>query len=77
MPVEPKEIFELIVEADEAIKYATAERAMARAGQARDLLGQAIDEAKAIGNQALVDQAEQRLADLEALGLTEPGDTGG
>jgi hypothetical protein len=65
--LEPKEIFELIIKADEAIKYATAEKAAARAGQARDLLTRARDEAQAIGNQALVDQAERRLADLASL----------
>jgi len=65
--VEPKEIFELIVQADEAIKYATAEKAVARSHQARDLLVRARDEAQAIGNQALVEQAEQRLSDLSKL----------
>jgi len=64
--MDPKEIFELIVKADEALKYATEERAAARTRQARDLLTRARDEARAIGNQGLVDQAERRLADLEA-----------
>jgi hypothetical protein len=71
--VEPNEIFELIVKADEAIKYATADRAGARARQARELLDRAQAEASAIGNQALVDQARQRIDDLEA--LTRPGET--
>jgi hypothetical protein len=62
--LEPREIFELIIKADEAIKYATEEKAAARAGQARDLLTRARDEAQAIGNQGLVEQAERRLADL-------------
>jgi hypothetical protein len=75
--VDPKEIFQKIVDADEAIKYATEEKALARARQARKLLMQALQEARAIGNDALVAQAEQRLADLDALGLKEPGDAGG
>jgi hypothetical protein len=64
--MEPKEIFDLIVKADEALKYATAEKAAARAEQARRYLLQARDEARAIGNDALVQQAERRLADLAA-----------
>jgi hypothetical protein len=64
-PMDPKEIFELIIKADERLKYATADRAGTRAGQAKELLQQARDEAAAIGNQALVEQAERRLADLE------------
>ncbi|HEX9122812.1 MAG TPA: hypothetical protein VF984_05550 [Actinomycetota bacterium] len=65
--VDPNEIFELIVKADEKLKYATADRADTRALQARELLDQARDEARAIGNEGLVAQAEQRLADLDAL----------
>ncbi len=65
--VDPKEIFELIVKADERLKYATADKADMRAMQARQLLEQARDEARGIGNDALVTQAEQRLADLDAL----------
>jgi hypothetical protein len=71
--MDPKEIFDLIIKADEALKYATSEKAGARAHQARKLLVQARDEAKAIGNQALVEQAEQRLSDLEQ--FTEPPET--
>jgi len=63
--VDPKEIFELIIKADEALKYATEDKAAARARQARELLNQARDEALAIGNDALVEQANRRLADLE------------
>jgi hypothetical protein len=65
--MEEKDIFELIVRADEALKYATPDKAAARAGQARRLLERARDEATAIGNQDLVAQAEQRLADLNTL----------
>ena len=64
--MDAKEIFELIVKADEKLKYATAGRADVRRQQARDLLIQAKDEATGIGNQALVQQAETRLADLDA-----------
>jgi hypothetical protein len=66
--MEAKEIFDLIVKADEALKYATEEKAAARAAQARGWLEQARDEAKAAGIDALVQQAEQRLADLDILG---------
>jgi len=65
--MEPAEIFELIVKADEKLKYATASKGDQRAEQAADLLGRALHEAEAIGNDALVQQAKVRLADLEAL----------
>lgn len=65
--MDPKEIFELIIKADEALKYATEEKAEARTRQARTLLLQAREEAAAIGNEPLVDQAQRRLADLDAL----------
>jgi hypothetical protein len=64
VPMEPSEIFELIVKADEKLKYATAERSDARRQQARDLLTQALEAAREIGNDGLVQQAELRLADL-------------
>ena len=63
-PKDPKEIFELIVKADEKLKYATAEKSDARRAQATDLLTQALDAARQIGNDALVEQAELRLSDL-------------
>jgi hypothetical protein len=62
--MDAKEIFELIVKADERLKYATPAKADARKAQARDLLVQALEEARAIGNDELVEQAEIRLADL-------------
>jgi hypothetical protein len=72
--MEPQEIFELIVKADEKLKYATSGREDVRRQQARALLEQARDAASAIGNDALVRQAELRLADL---GEDEPpGRTG-
>jgi hypothetical protein len=65
--MDPKEIFELIVRADEALKYAREEKAGVRASQAHDLLVRARDEAEAIGNRQLVEQADRRLADLASL----------
>jgi hypothetical protein len=62
--MDPKEIFELIVKADEKLKYATSGKQDVRQQQARDLLAQARDAAREIGNDALVTQAETRLADL-------------
>ena len=64
--MEPSEIFELIVKADERLKYAHEDNAGLRTQQARDLLVQARDAAREIGNQGLVDQAETRLADRDA-----------
>jgi hypothetical protein len=64
--MEPNEIFELIVKADEKLKYATSGREEIRRRQARDLLVRAIEAARQIGNEGLVAQAETRLADLGA-----------
>ncbi len=71
--VDPREIFELIVKADEALKYATTEKAETRTRQAREWLTLAREEAMAIDNQALVDQAKQRLSDLERLNGSDQG----
>jgi hypothetical protein len=62
--LDPKEIFELIVKADEKLKYATSGKTDVRKQQARDLLLQARTAAVEIGNDALVQQADRRLADL-------------
>jgi hypothetical protein len=62
--LDPKEIFELIVKADEKLKYATSGKTDVRKQQARDILLQARTAAVEIGNDALVQQAETRLADL-------------
>jgi hypothetical protein len=62
--MEPREIFELIIRADEKLKYAHEDNAGVRRQQARDLLEQARTAAVEIGNQALVQQVETRLADL-------------
>lgn len=64
MPMEPNEIFQLIVKADEKLKYATAQKSEARRGQAKELLTQALEAAREIGNDGLVQQAELRLSDL-------------
>jgi hypothetical protein len=74
--VEPNEIFELIVKADEKLKYATASKGDVRAAQAAELLGRAIIEAEAIGDDALVQQAKVRLADLEAIVNGSPSPEG-
>ena len=64
--MEPKEIFELIVKADERLKYSTASNAELRRTQATEFLMQALAEAQALGNEPLVEQARTRLRDLGA-----------
>jgi hypothetical protein len=72
--MDPKEIFELIIKADEKLKYATSAKGDVRAAQARALLEEARDAARAIDNGGLIGQAETRLADLEALSGGQPAD---
>jgi hypothetical protein len=62
--MDPKEIFELIVKADEKLKYATAGKQDVRRQQAVDLLREARAAAVEIGNDGLVQQADTRLTDL-------------
>jgi hypothetical protein len=62
--MEPNEIFELIIKADEKLKYSTTGNMEVRERQAKELLVQALDAAREIGNDSLVQQAERRLADL-------------
>jgi hypothetical protein len=64
--VDQKEIFELIVKADEKLKYSTDANMELRRHQAVDLLVQARDAAREAGMDQLVQQAETRLADLGA-----------
>jgi len=64
--MDPKEIFELIIKADEKLKYSNEANMDLRTQQAIELLTQARDAAREIGNEALVQQAETRLADLGA-----------
>ena len=63
--MDPKEIFDLIIKADEKLKYATTGKQDVRRDQARALLLQAREEALGVGNDALVQQADTRLADLQ------------
>ncbi|HKI28994.1 MAG TPA: hypothetical protein VKB32_06185 [Actinomycetota bacterium] len=62
--MEPQEIFELIIKADEKLKYAHEDNAGLRRKQARDLLVRAREAASEIGNEGLVQQADTRLADI-------------
>jgi len=64
--MDAREIFELIVRADERLKYATEGNAALRRAQARELLERARRAALEIGDPALARQAELRLADLGA-----------
>ncbi|HLA93577.1 MAG TPA: hypothetical protein VJO36_08590 [Actinomycetota bacterium] len=64
--MQPQEIFELIIKADEKLKYAHQDNVGVRARQARELLEQARAAAVQIGNDALVAQVDTRLADLPA-----------
>lgn len=65
--MEPDEIWRTIVKADEALKYATQDKADRRRQQAVDRLHEALREAEAIGNEPLAEQARRRLTDLGEL----------
>jgi hypothetical protein len=62
--VEPGEIWELIVKADERLKYAREDQAELRRGQAEGFLREALAGAREIGNDQLQQQALTRLDDL-------------
>jgi hypothetical protein len=62
--VEPNEIWELIVKADERLKYARDDQRDLRAGQAEGFLREALAAAREIGNVQLEEQARTRLHDL-------------
>jgi hypothetical protein len=62
--VDPKEIFELIIKADEKLKYATDANREIRERQATELLLRALEAARDVGSDALIAQAERRLTDL-------------
>ena len=62
--MDPGEIWQTIVKADELLKYATEEKGAVRREQAERLTRQALDQARAARNAALVQQAETRLRDL-------------
>jgi hypothetical protein len=70
--MEPSEIFQLIIRADDAVKYATEDKLSSRARQAREYLARAIEEAHAIGDLGLAEQAERRLVDLDLLLSGQP-----
>jgi hypothetical protein len=53
------------VKADEKVKYSTDDNREIRERQARELLTRALEAAREIGNDALAQQAETRLNDLE------------
>ena len=60
----PAEIFDLIIKADEKLKYSNEANMELRRSQAIELLLQARTEARAAGVEQLVQQAETRLTDL-------------
>jgi hypothetical protein len=63
--VDPAEIWQTIVKADELIKYATDDKAQVRRDQAAKLLHTALAEAESAGNSQLAEQARTRLRDLD------------
>jgi len=65
--MEPNEIWELIVKADERLKYAREDQAELRKGQAEAFLREALTGAREIGNDQLEEQALTRLRDLGAV----------
>ena len=62
--MQPNEIWELIVKADERLKYAREDQAELRKGQAEAFLREALAAAREIGNTQLEEQARTRLRDL-------------
>jgi hypothetical protein len=64
--MDAKDIFDLIIKADERLKYSNEKNMEQRKQQAIDLLMQARDAARDAGNEQLVQQAETRLTDLGA-----------
>ena len=62
--MEPAEIWQTIVKADELLKYATEEKAEVRRDQAVTLLRTALVDAEAAGSAPLAEQARTRLRDL-------------
>ena len=62
--MEPNEIWDLIVKADERLKYAREDQRELRSGQAEGFLREALAAAREIGNAQLEEQARTRLHDL-------------
>lgn len=77
MNADPGAIFELIVKADEKLKYATEANDDVRRQQAVALLREAAEAARAIGNESLVRQATTRLADIGQATGEAAGEAGG
>jgi len=63
--VDEEQIWELILKADERLKYAGGGRAELRREQAAGFLLEALQNAEAGGHEKLADQARTRLADLD------------
>lgn len=64
--MEPSEIWQLIVKADERLKYAGGGGDPRRREQAAAFLLEALAAAEGSSNEALAEQARTRLADLDA-----------
>ena len=71
--MEPQEIFELIVKADEKLKYATAGKQDFAGSRPGTCSWRAREAAAEIGNHALVQQADTRLAGSWADRRQRPG----
>ncbi len=61
--VTPERVFRLVVKADDLLKYARPDTAALRAEQARRLLLRAREQARAMGDEALLAQIDRRLAE--------------
>jgi hypothetical protein len=62
--MDPGEIWQTIIKADDLLKYATEDKAAVRREQAAALLREALQAAETAGNTQLAEQARTRLADL-------------
>jgi hypothetical protein len=62
--MDPAEIWQTIIKADDLLKYATEDKAALRKGQAAALLREALVAAETAGHEQLAGQARTRLADL-------------
>lgn len=66
------DIWQLILKADERLKYSAGGADPRRREQAAGFLLEALTEAEAAGDVALAEQARRRLADLDHLGTDGP-----
>jgi len=62
--MDPGEIWQIIIKADDLLKYATEDKTAVRREQAAALLRDALEAAETAGNEQLAEQARTRLADL-------------